>query len=79
MTLGGMGCCRQLTTYLNNLHISVCFVSRLEVARPLSVSPLLEASPITIKGDSRNDLPGASDRVKSRSEGQGLLLKSSEG
>lgn len=49
----------------------LCLVSRLEVSRPLLESPLLEASPVTIKGDSRGDLLGASDHMKDLSEGQG--------
>lgn len=40
-------------------------------SRPLLESPLLEASPVTIKGDSRGDLLGASDHMKGLSEGQG--------
>lgn len=35
------------------------------------MSPLLEASPVTIKGDSRGDLLGVSDHVKGLSEGPG--------
>lgn len=75
----GMGCCRQLTTYLNNLYIKVCLVSRLQVSRPLLMSPLLEASPVPIKGDSRGDLLGASDHVKGLRRGKGHAQKSSSG
>lgn len=72
-----MGCCRQLTTYLNNLYVTVCLVSRLEVSRPLLMSPLLEASPVTIKGDGRGDLLEPVTTWRASVRGKGHTQKSS--